>query len=86
MIAFLERPDSISIDSYAHARDALARVAWMLVRKTTSATNQPELFTYLEQLATEIERDGFSLKLGETTLKGCANEILSAGEAVEKKS
>jgi hypothetical protein len=84
--AFVERPDSISIDSYAHARDALARVAWMLVRKTTSATSQTELFEYLAQLVDDIEQDGFLLNLGETTLKGCAKEILSAGEAVERKS
>jgi hypothetical protein len=58
----------------------------MLVRKTTSATSQTELFEYLAQLVDDIEQDGFLLNLGETTLKGCAKEILSAGEAVERKS
>lgn len=86
LIAFMERPDSLSTDSYAHARDALARVAWMLAKKNSSITNQTELFEYLEQLVDELSQEGFILNLGETTLKGCAKEILSAGEAVEKKS
>ena len=86
LVAFMERPDSLSTDSYAHARDALARVAWMIVKKNPSVTNQTELFEYLDQLTDSMEQEGFLLKLGETTLKGCAKEILSAGEAVEKKS
>lgn len=86
LVAFMERPDSFPTDSYAHARDALARVAWMLARKSLSVTNQTELFEYLEQLVDDTEKEGYLLKLGETTLKGCAKEILSTGEAVEKKS
>ena len=84
--AFAEKTDSCLVDSYAHARDALARVAWMLVKQNSSVTNQTELFEYLAQLVDSMEQEGFLLKLGETTLKGCAKEILSAGEAVEKKS
>lgn len=57
----------------------------MLVRENHSAINQTELFEYLAQLVDSMEQKGFLLKLGETTLKGCAREILSAGEAVEKK-
>jgi len=84
--AFVERPDSLPIDSYAHARDALARVAWMLVKQNPSVTNQTELFEYLAQLVDSMEQEDFLMKLGETTLKGCAKEIFSAGEVVEKKS
>jgi hypothetical protein len=86
LVAFMERPDSFPTDSYSHARDALARVAWMLARQRHSVTNQTELFEYLEQLVDDTQQEGFLLKLGETTLKGCAKEILSAGEAVEKES
>jgi len=86
LFAFMDRSDDLPTDSYAHARDALARVAWMLAKKNSSITNQTELFEYLEQLVDELSQEGFILNLGETTLKGCAKEILSAGEAVEKKS
>lgn len=83
---FVERPNSLPEDSYAHARDALARVTWMLAKQNLSVTNQTELFEYLAQLVDSMEQEGFQMKLGETTLKGCVREILSAGEVVEKKS
>lgn len=86
LLVFVERPDSLPEDSYAHARDALARVAWMFAKQNSSVTNQTELFEYLAQLVDSMEQEGFLMKLGETTLKGCAKEILSAGEEVEKKS
>ena len=86
LIAFVQRPDSFPTDSYAHARDALARVAWMLARKNASVSSQTELLEHLAQLVDSIEQEGFLLKLGETTLKGCVTEILSAGEAIEKRS
>ncbi len=58
----------------------------MLARKNASVSSQTELLEHLAQLVDSIEQEGFLLKLGETTLKGCVREILSAGEVVEKKS
>ena len=58
----------------------------MFAKKNSSITKQTELFEYLERLVDELSQNGFILNLGETTLKGCAKEILSAGEVVEKKS
>ena len=86
LVAFLERPDCLSTDTYAHARDALARIAWMLARQNASVSSQTELLEHLAQLVDSMEQEGFLLKLGETTLKGCVREILFAGEAIEKRS
>lgn len=67
LITFLNRNDSLPIDSYAHARDALARVAWVLAKQNSSITNQDELFSYLENLIDNIEQEGFLPNLGETS-------------------
>lgn len=78
--AFAERPDGVSQSTYAHARDAIARVAWMLVSKVGKANGSEDLFAYLEQLTEELAEQGIDTKLGETTLKGCVKEILAAGD------
>jgi hypothetical protein len=82
LIAFFERPDCISRNAYAHSRDAIARVAWMLASKIGKQEDSDELFSYLEQIAEELSEQGVQTKLGETTLRGCVREILAAGEGL----
>jgi hypothetical protein len=81
--AFLERPDFVSRNSYAHARQALARVAWMLATRTGKQNDLDDLFAHLEQIAEELSGEGTDPRLGETTLRGCVREILAAGEELK---
>ena len=81
--AFAERLDGVSQSTYAHARDAIARVAWMLASKIEKANDSEGLFAYLEQLTEELSEQGIDTKLGETTLRGCVREILAAGDKVK---
>jgi len=80
LIAFVDRPDRVSRNTYAHARDAIARVAWLLALKAGKQNDPEDLFSYLEQIAEELSEQGIQTKLGETTLRGCVREIFAAGE------
>lgn len=81
--AFAERPHSASPNRYAHARDATARVAWILARTNGKTGDAEELFNFIEQLVDELSQRGVEARLGETTLRGCAREIHAAGEGLE---
>lgn len=81
--SFMEREMPVQIE-YSHSRDALARAAWLLAKKNNALESESGLFDYLAQIAEDFEQDGASPKLGDTTLKGCAREIFSAGEEMEK--
>lgn len=78
--AFVERPDHVSPTAYAHSRQAIARVAWMLATTTGKEKDPESLFAYLEQMAEELSERGVPTNLGETTLRGCIREIMAAGE------
>lgn len=81
---FVERPDRLpDDDAFAHGRDAVARVAWLLIRKMVPAMEATAVFDHLAQLASDAEIEGFALKMGDTTLKSCIREILAAGNVLE---
>lgn len=83
LVAFAERPEHSSRNEYAHAREALARCAWMFAAKEGKVKDAEELFAHLEQLAENLSEAGPGPRLGETTLRGCAREILAAGEGLK---
>jgi len=79
---FVERPANVSDSSFAHSRDSLARVAWLLTKKAGLSHDASVLQGELEQLVIDLEEEGTNCKLGETTLKGCVREILAAGTSM----
>jgi hypothetical protein len=81
---FAARPDKVPGNGYAHSREALARVAWILATNSNSSTDYT-VFDNLAQLIEDMTGDGYVLDLGETTIKGCIREMLDAGPTLEKK-
>ena len=77
LISFVERPDCVSNDAYAHSREALASVAWLLAHQNSLHADSEKFLEYLERVIEDMSEDGMQLNLGETTLKGCIREILS---------
>lgn len=87
LLVFAERPDRVTDDeSFAHGRDAVARVAWILLRKHAPTLEVTGLFDFLAQLSSDVHEAGPDPKLGDTTLKSCIREILSVGGPIEPKS
>ena len=85
LISFVERPDCVSNDTYAHSREALASVAWLLARQNSSHEDSATFFEHLAQVVEDLNEDGVQLNLGETTLKGCIREILSVNDGKGQK-
>jgi len=86
LITFTERSPVISDKAYAHSREALAKMAWMLANKAGVIGDGQNLAAALDTLVIDFTEQGIELKLGEVTLKGCAREILAAGEEIQAKN
>ncbi len=82
LITFVERPAAVSDNSYAHSREALARVAWMLVNNAELDTESNPLQIALDEIVIDCKEKGIDCKLCESTLKSCVREILAAGDTV----
>jgi len=82
LITFVERSPQVSDKSYAHSREALAKTAWMLAKNAQLIGDGQNLATALDTLVVDLTEHGFDCKLGEVTLKGCAREILAAGDEI----
>lgn len=85
LCVFVERPATISENIYTHSRDALARVAWMLIKKAEMSIEPANLQTDLDEIVIDLEEKGINCRLGESTLKSCVREILAAGDAIQEK-
>jgi len=81
---FLERPATVSDSSFAHSRDSLARVAWLLIKKAGLSLESATLQRELDELVIDLDAQEINCKLGETTLKGCVREILAAGNSMSE--
>lgn len=85
LVTFFQRPNQILDDSYAHSRDAVARVAWLLVQQSGLGSEFNALFEKIEQLVTDWNEKEGDCQLGDTTLKGCVREILDAGKKLSNE-
>jgi hypothetical protein len=86
LAVFAERPPAISNKVYPHARDALARLAWAILKKEEYLEDPKKLTTSLDDVLEDMSVNELDCKIGQATLKGCIREILAAGEAILEKN
>lgn len=86
LIAFFQRSPLVSTKAYSHAREALARLAWVLLRHEGYLDTPNGLNESLQDILIDLQTKNMDAKLGEVTLKGCIREILAAGDSILSKN